>query len=960
MSIKKDEVSMTMSAKDVHRGRRTIWRATAGAGAVLSVAAVGVVGALPASGRAGAAITVQGESPVETNIPVAKDGRASGGAYLKLETTRKPPSGGWYATYRVDAPASGAYRMEVAASSPVEQLTPHKWGSYFDLSVNGAPFAESAWSQPRWVGSPHAWGDLYRLRLDDVELRRGTNTITFKVDEALAAGSVRYRLLLDAFTLAPTDLALRGVGLAAPGNVGVYRDGERADLRLSLNARTASARPIRYEISDYFGRKVGSGTATIPAGAASVTVPLPSLPPGNFRVSASQAGPPGNTVVGHVARLPERRPVTGAANRFGVNVWAAGTLPPSRVGPVLTAMREMGAGYARDGDDWATAEPARGRFVPTPYDPLTRAFHAHGLKAMETITEPPGWAVTSASEPLPADLRDAYAFARQRARKTGAARSDAIHLSNEPESDDTASTGDQQAAYVKAAALGVADHRGPGQVTVLPTYDLSGYFQDLVLQSQVAGYADYWAMQAYPDEYPDPVNPRFPAEDLQKHQALKRLYGARTPLWTAEGGAFIPSSPDGLSRESQVTQARYLVRSAVEGFAGGMAKYIWFNGSPVGFLPSEGDGTRGDDDEPVYFGMLSPTFQPWPAYSAHAAMASILGEANHIAPARGLPGNVTGHVFAAHGKTVTVVWADKPTRVDVPTPGRRVEILDVMGAHRSTATPTRDGTVRLTASSDPVYLASDAAAPNAASKTAPAAAPVRRAKPSAAEHIVLNQRFAPRNAAPNKNGNGTEQPPHGYRLDPTTSMNLDVYNFNDTAQTVTFTARAFGGWTVRPATGSATTVRVPAHGRVSVPHTVTAPGTVRRAVDYPLVFGATSAGRPVPPSVSRIQRPAGTPGTPISLAPSITALSPRNGTTVTGPRVDLSADIRDALSGVHPGRLTLQVDGRDVPARFDPATGRLTASTELAPGRHEVWVRAYNKAHAPAQASATFTVGAGR
>ncbi|MUN35728.1 hypothetical protein [Actinomadura litoris] len=935
------------SAKNGRLPRRTLWRATAAAAAVLSVVVVGLVGAPPTRGRAAAATTVQGESPVRTNIPVAEDGRASGGAYLKLDTTRRPPSGGWYATYRVNAPADGAYRMEVAATSPVEQWGQQAWGSYFDLSVNGAPFAQAAWSQPRWTGSPHAWGDLYRLRLDDVELKRGANTVTFRVDGAVAAApAVRYRLLLDAFTLARTDLALREVGSATPGNIGVYRDGERADLLLRLNARTPTAWPVRYEIHDYFGRRVGAGTATIPAGAASATVPLPGLPAGNFRVSASRPGSSGGAVVGHLARLPGRRPVTGEANRFGVNVWAAGVVPPSRLDPVLAAMREMGAGHARDGDDWPTAEPSRGRYVSTPYDALVRAYHAHGLTSMDTITEPPGWAVPPTSAPLPADLRDAYAFARQRAGKTGAARSDAIHLSNEPESDDTASTGDQQAAYVKAAALGAADRRGPRQATVLPTYYVPGYFQDLVLQNQVAGYADYWAWQAYPNGYPDPVNPRLPAEDLRKHRELKRLHGARTPLWAAEAGAYIRSSPDGLSRESQVTQARYLVRSTVEGFAGGVARSYWFSGTPIGYL------SAGGGEEAVYFGLLSPTFQPWPAYSAHAAMASILGEADHVGPARGLPDGVTGQVFAAHGKTVTVVWADKPTRVDVPTPGRRVEILDIMGARQGVATPARNGTVRVAASPDPVYLASDAAAP----KTAPAAAPVRRAKPSRAEHIVLAQRFAPRNAAPNKNGDGTEGPPHGYRLDPATSMNLDVYNFSDTAQTVTVTARAYGGWSVRPSTGSAATVRVPAHGRVSVPHTVTAPAAVRRGVDYPLVFDATTDGRPVTPSVGRVQRPAAKPGTPVPLAPSITDLSPRGGTTVAGPRVSLSARVTDALSGVDARRLTLQVDGRDVPARFDPSTGRLTASARLAPGRHEVWVRAYNRAHAPSQASAAFTV----
>ncbi|TDD73529.1 Ig-like domain-containing protein [Actinomadura rubrisoli] len=924
-----------------------------GAGVVLALVLDGLMTSAAARGREDAMITIQGESPARTNIPTGSDPRASGGAYLNLSTPRTPPRGGWYATYKVNAPAAGAYRVETVSTSPVEQDEEvEDCGSYFNLSVNGARFAQVARSQPQWVGSPHAWGGLYRLRLDDVELRRGTNTITFMVDEPVPVStSVLHRLLLDAFTLTPTDVALSGVHLVpqdrSPSstthgpadNLGIYREGERASLSFRLNARAPAARPVRYEISDYFGAKAGSGTATVPAGGTAVTVPPPpSLPPGNFRVTASLGGTP---VVGHFAHLPRRRPVTGAANRFGVNVWAFTIVPPSRLGALLTAMREMGAGYVRDGDSWSATVPARGRYVRTPYDRLTRAFHAHGLKSLETITEPPGWATTPASLPLPVDLRDAHAFARHLAGKAGATRSDAVHVSNEPEADETASTGDQQAAYVKATALGVAD--GPGRpFTVLPSFYESAHFQDLMLQNQVVGYADYWAMHGYPNEYPDPVNPRFPVEEVEKHHGLRRLYGARTPLWMSEGGTFLRSSPDGLSRTSQTTQARYLVRSTVGALATGTAKHFWFSGSPIGYLNDGGE----------YFGMLSPGFQPWPSYSAHAAMASILGEANFVAPLRGVPGNVTGHVFAAHGKTVTVLWADKPTQVDVPTPGHKVDVYDIMGAHKGTTTTTGRGTVRLTVSSDPVYLASDAPAPASA---AIRGKDVRRAKPSVAEHIVLNQRFAARNAAPNKNSHGENRPPYGYRLDPTTPMTLDVYNFNDTPQTVTVSGRAYGGWSARPATR--TTVRVPANGRVGVPFTIASSRTIPRGVDYPLVFEAGLGGRAASPSVSRIQLPApGEPGAQIPLAPSIANLSPSDGTTVTGPRVNVTADITDALSGIDAARLTLEVDGRPVPTRFDPATGRLTAAPHLTPGRHRIWVRAINKAHAPAQASATVTV----
>ncbi|MFI0452110.1 hypothetical protein [Actinomadura sp. 6N118] len=935
------------------------------------VIAAGVVLILLLDGRTadsaarGQAITVQGESPARTNIPVAADPRASGGAYLKLSTARTPTREGWYATYKVNAPAAGAYRMEVVSTSPVDQ-EPETWGSYFNLSVNGARFSQAVRSQPEWVGSHRAWGHLYRFRLDDVELRRGANTITFMVDEPVAVStSVLHRLLLDTFTLTPTDVALAGVHLASPGrslssaphdpdpadNLGIYREGERADLHFRLNARSPAARPLRYEISDYFGAEVGSGTAMVPAGAATATVPLPSLPPGNFRVTTSLDGTSGTPVTGYFAHLPRQRPVTGAANRFGVNVWASAAVPSSRLDALLTAMRAMGAEYVRDGGSWSASVPRRGRYATTPYDRLTRTVHTHGLKSLETITEPPGWATTPSSLPLPADLRDAYAFARHLAGKAGATRSDAVHLSNEPEADETASTGDQQAAYLKAASLGLSDQPGRRPLTVLPSIYESGHFQDLMLQNQVAGYADHWALHAYPNGYPDPVNPRFPIEDVNKHHQLRRLYGARTPLWTSEAGAYIRSSPDGLSPASQVTQARYLVRSAVEDLASGTAKTFWFSGSPIGSL--EGEPIRSlkeEEEESVYWGLLSPRFQPWPSYSAHAAMASILGEANFIKRLEGLPRNVTGHVFAAHGKTVTVLWANKPTQVNVPTPGRKVDVYDIMGARKTTTTPTQGGTLQVTASSDPVYLSSDAPA---RTRTHPTAKEPRRAKPSTAEHIVLSQQFAARNAAPNKN-TGENRPPFGYRLDPSTPMKLDIYNFNSTPQTVTLSGRAYGGWTVQPVKR---TLRIPAKARVSAPVTISSSDTVKRGTDYPLVFEATLNGRKVPPSVSRIHLPApGRPNPQISLAPSITKLTPANGATVTGPKVNVTADIADALSGIDPALLTLEVDGRPVPTRFDPATGRLTASPHLAPGRHEIWIRAFNKAHAPAAASITLTV----
>jgi hypothetical protein len=140
---------------------------------------------------------------------------------------------------------------------------------------------------------------------------------------------------------------------------------------------------------------------------------------------------------------------------------------------------------------------------------------------------------------------------------------------------------------------------------------------------------------------------------------------------------------------------------------------------------------------------------------------------------------------------------------------------------------------------------------------------------------------------------------------------------------------------------------------------LTAGATVHPQVDYPLVFSASIGARPgVPPTVSRILLDGGQPGAPVPLLPSITRVSPVDGSIVTSGHVVLRAQIADLLSGIDPARVVVEVDGRRVPRLFDPETGQLTASLHLARGAHILWIRAYNNADAPAQASVHVTVGA--
>lgn len=926
-------------------------------------------GAGPVRGREASAITVPGESPSRTSIPTARDPRASGGALLSLATPKAPPpNGGWYATYTVDVPAAGPYLLRAVATVPVEQPHIEETGSYIALAVNGGAPEPVARSQPHWYESPKAWGDLSLLTLGEVELRRGANTLTFTVEGPTVLDDYTgYRFLLDEFTLTPVALALRSVRLAGAGaeNLGHYRGEDPAELCFGLNGAAPRPLTVTYRVLDYFSRQVAAGRVVIPAGAREVPVALPVLPPGSFRAVAALTTAPEDGVTGRFARLPARRAVRGPANRFGVNVFTHALVPPPLLPALATAMEAMGVGQVRDGSAWPAAQRAPGgRFDSSLHEAVVDVFQKRGLKVLEVVSPPPDWALTPESVPLPADLRDAYRYGAHLAGRGKRVVADALQLSNEPDVDATASTGDQHAAYVKAAALGIADQPG-APLVVLPGIAQEGVFQELMLQNDVVRYADVWSFHGYPPL--DDTDPDFPSS-AEDQEELRERFAARLPLWMTESGAFLPAGPGpDPAYATQRAQARYLVLSTVQSLAAGTERQFWFCGPPC-------------TDEGVSFALLSRDFQPLPAFSAYAALTGLLGEANFAGILEELLPHVAAFVFGdGAGRTVTVVCAAGRRKVDVPVPDGATRVYDIMGAALGTPARSARGTVKVTASRDPVHLVTDAPPPR---RTRPPAADCRaRRRPlSAAEHIVLSQRYAAANAAPNKE-DGDAAPPLGHRLGASTRMAVDVYNFNAGAHTVTVYGRAFGGWSVAPLRAR---VRVPAGGRATVKFTVTAGKGVRPGIDLPLVFegrlGSSDGDRHrgdtdrrgapdgpdgpddqvVPPSVARIQRrkhgPGGRPGRQPALAPVVDRVAPKDGASVTGPEVRLTARIVDAVSGVDPGRLTVEVDGQRIAHRFDPADGGLAATARLRPGRHTFLVRAFNNAHAPTTRSVTVRV----
>lgn len=163
--------------------------------------------------------------------------------------------------------------------------------------------------------------------------------------------------------------------------------------------------------------------------------------------------------------------------------------------------------------------------------------------------------------------------------------------------------------------------------------------------------------------------------------------------------------------------------------ATGTDKHFWF-GPPYGSCASDWAAS-------AWFGN---DLRPWASYGAHAAMASLLGQANFAHRPRGLPNNVRGAVFKDRRRAITVVWADRPTPVEIPVRSGSAHVYDIMGVRRATRA-THDGGVHLIVSLDPLYLVTDG---GRHLRARPAANDERRTRTrglSAADHIVLDQRF---------------------------------------------------------------------------------------------------------------------------------------------------------------------------------------------------------------------------
>ena len=273
-------------------------------------------------------------------------------------------------------------------------------------------------------------------------------------------------------------------------------------------------------------------------------------------------------------------------------------------------------------------EKKRGEFAPAPtrYDASARIQSAAGLRVLQVNHSSPGWASPDHKR-FPEDLRDAYRFYREMARRW-AGQVTAFEPWNEADIVQFGGhTGAEMASLQKAATLGLKEGNPAGLAC-----------QNVFASANKAILADLADNQTWP--YFDTFNLHHyaKADDYPGIYAAFRTASAGRPLWTTEFSMPVHWAGDAGRKEPSDTDLRVQSERVAKAFAAALHE-----GSVAAFyflLPHYVEGQ-------TQFGIVRPDLTPRPEYVALAAVGRLLADARPMGRLKDVPKNVRAFLFRA-------------------------------------------------------------------------------------------------------------------------------------------------------------------------------------------------------------------------------------------------------------------------------------------------------------------------
>jgi len=561
-----------------------------------------------------------------------------------------------------------------------------------------------------------------------------------------------------------------------PGNI--FLADEEVVLPLSTNG------PTNWRLVDYDGQTVNSGTA-----AAAGKVSLGRLPVGWYEVRTGDAEDTSALPMSLAVLAPLQTP-TPATSPIAMDVAMAWFYARERMPAAANLCALAGVNWVRDRLSWPEMEPQRGHLAsPNRYDASAQAQAAAGLRQLQVNHVSPRWANPQRGR-FPTDLRDAYNFYREVARRWRGLV-EAFEPWNEADIENFGGhTGSEIASLQKAAYLGLK----AGNPKVIACQNVFALSRRPILE-------DFQENAAWP--YFDTFN----LHHYVGLDAYEKVYGefrsvsAGKPLWVTECNVPVRWSGDEKLKEPSPAD----LRVQAERVAGVFATALHQGGAPVFYFlfPHYVEGQ-------TQFGIVRPDLTPRPAYVALAAVGRLLADARPLGRLPSPDANVRAFMFAARpdgrAREVLVAWASHgAAKLGLPAPPEA--LFDLLGRERAASG------AELTLTTAPVFALFPPGTAKRMNLTAPPKpAPLLKGTLSP----VVLQAIMPKEVVLLAHS--------AYRLDPSKpeTIPIRVYNFSQREAHGRFKVQAPPGWSVEfpaqlrlpAATDSEVKLTVCAHNQV--------------------------------------------------------------------------------------------------------------------------------------------------
>ncbi|MGA2617871.1 MAG: putative Ig domain-containing protein [Thermoguttaceae bacterium] len=422
-----------------------------------------------------------------------------------------------------------------------------------------------------------------------------------------------------------------------------------------------------WRVLDYDGKVVAEGK-----GPGKIS--LDRLPVGYYEIPRGDGKPP--IGIGVLVPLAAPTPKTSPIGVDSSVPWALG----NRLAEAANLCALAGINWARGRLNWMEMEPKQGEFAPAnKYDAAAYELNRAGIQMLQVNCLTPPWAGQMKNR-FPEDLRDAYRFYREMARRWKG-QVQAFEPWNEADWIQFGGhTGAEMATFQKACYWGLK--AGNPDVIVCQNV-FPNYFPEVI--------ADFHNNQAWP--YFDTLNFHhyWAMDSLPKYYAQFREISGGRPIWMTEGNFYHKPSSGGVGADPKTGEftAEGLRRQAAQvpqvfaiSIQGGAMATFWF------ILPNYREGE-------TQFGVLRADLTPRPSYLALAAAGRLLADAKPVGRLKSANKDFWGYLFRAKpdGKEqlVLVAWSMKGTET-IKLPVVPVAVFDTIGREQTPTATTLEVT----------------------------------------------------------------------------------------------------------------------------------------------------------------------------------------------------------------------------------------------------------------------------